>query len=210
MRDATCLRIWVRPAFWVVLVSPLGALWTVVSYRGFFALVTVAQASVGDFFLLTEFPCRYKWSFNTRESCNWKEYSQLWLSSTVAVLTYAGSSWEFTLPVFFLCAGGGGGRRHMDTVTDVFLDTLNVNVKWTSYILLLILSSFSWLDAADLLGLSHMCTVDELASLSCCPSLEFGDIPDTETVHLLWFFIFPCEVLVFILRHFMMKTYNCS
>jgi len=64
---------------------------------------------------------------------------------------------------------------------------INVNVKWISYVLLLILFSFSWLDVADLLGLSHMRKVDELASWSCCPSLEFGDIPGTETVHLLWF-----------------------
>jgi hypothetical protein len=52
--------------------------------------------------------------------------------------------------------------------------------------------------------------VDELASWSYCPSSVFGDIPDTETVHLLWFFILHCEVLVFIHRHFMMKMYNCS
>ena len=191
-RDVTYLRIWlpcrhqVRPAFWVVLASPLGALWTAPSYRGFFAFATVAQASVGDFFLLTEFPCEYRWSFNTRESCNQKEYSQLRLFSTMAVLTNAGSSLKFSPSSFFWC-GGGGGRRRMDTVTDVFLDILNVNVKGTSYVLLLILSSFSWLDAADLLGLSHMRKVDELVSWSYCPSLEFGDIPGTETVHLLWF-----------------------
>lgn len=106
-RDVTYLRIWVpcrhqvRPAFWVVLASPLGALWTAPSYRGFFALGTVAQASVGDFFLLTEFPCGYQWSFNTRESCNQKQYSKLQLFSTVAVCVNAESSWEFTLPVFF-------------------------------------------------------------------------------------------------------------
>lgn len=186
-RDAASLRIWVpcrhhvRPAFWVVLASPLVALWTAPSYRGFFALATVVRASVGDFFLLTEFLCGCEWSFNTRESCNQKQYSQVWLFIMMAVPTNTGSSLEFTLPLIIYLLWG---RRHMDAVSDVYLDTLNVNVKWTSYILLLILSSFSWLDAADLLGLSHVHKVDELASWSCCPSLEFGDIPGTETVHL--------------------------
>jgi len=46
----------------------------------------------------------------------------------MAVSTNAGSSSEFTPPVFFFC-GRRWGRRHMDIVTDVFLDTVNVNVK---------------------------------------------------------------------------------
>jgi hypothetical protein len=48
----------------------------------------------------------------------------------MAVPTNAGSSLEFTLPLIIFCMWRRRwGRRHVDAVTDVFIDTVIVNVK---------------------------------------------------------------------------------